>query len=72
MLFRSVVLGGDGDTNAEGSDPTTTLRVSAFELLRALGGRRSVDQLRGLDWTGPPRLEIFALFGTPRATDLVE
>lgn len=29
-----------------------TLTASPFELFRALGGRRSLEQLRGLDWEG--------------------
>jgi uncharacterized protein (TIGR03083 family) len=33
-------------------DATVRLRGSAFELLRATTGRRSVEQLRALDWEG--------------------
>lgn len=36
----------------EGSD--LTLRASAFELARAMTGRRSIAQILAMDWTGEP------------------
>ena len=35
--------------------PATTLRASAFELLRAATGRRSTAQIAAFGWDGPPR-----------------
>jgi uncharacterized protein (TIGR03083 family) len=55
---------GDGE-------PASTVRLSAFELLRSMG-RRSERQLRALDWDGEPRLDVFTLFGPPREDDLEE
>lgn len=55
---------GDGE-------PSATVRLTAFELLRAMG-RRSERQLRALDWDGEPRLDVFTLFGPPREADLEE
>ena len=37
-----------------GEDPEVTLHLSPFEALRALTGRRSLDQLRGYDWGVDP------------------
>ncbi|MGH3519392.1 MAG: maleylpyruvate isomerase family mycothiol-dependent enzyme [Haloechinothrix sp.] len=49
-------------------DPAGTLRVSSFELLRAVSGRRSEAQIRALDWdTDPgPWLGALSLFGGSR------
>ena len=49
-------------------DPGTTLRTSAFELLRAATGRRSLDQIRAFGWEGTahPELVVMVIF-TPRA-----
>lgn len=33
-------------------DPAAALRATAFDLLRATGGRRTMDEVRALDWTG--------------------
>ncbi len=54
-------------TWADGA-PGTTLRTSAFELLRAATGRRSLDQIRAFDWEGiaHPELVVMVIF-TPRA-----
>jgi uncharacterized protein (TIGR03083 family) len=35
-------------------DPSATLRTSTYDLFRALHGRRTVEQVRGLDWSGDP------------------
>ena len=50
-----------------------SLRVSRFELFRALSGRRSPAQIRAWDWTGEPDpyLSMFAPYGV-RADALVE
>lgn len=44
-----------------GGEPTTVLRTSAFELLRAATGRRSADQIDALDWDGTPHPEMVVL-----------
>lgn len=59
-----VVGGGDGETDmgaillgAEppmGGTPEATVEAPAFELFRALTGRRSADQVRRYSWTGDP------------------
>jgi hypothetical protein len=50
--------------------PATTLRVSAFELLRAATGRRSAAQIAAYDWDGPahPEIVVMPIF-VPRAED---
>ncbi len=50
------------------AEPGTVLRTSAFELLRAATGRRSLDQIRAFDWEGVvhPELVVMAIFA-PRA-----
>lgn len=63
----------DGEERVIGAgEPSSTLRISPFELFRAITGRRSARQIRAMDWSGPPRLDVFGLFGEPRADDLVE
>jgi uncharacterized protein (TIGR03083 family) len=42
-------------------EPRTTLRASAFELLRAATGRRSHDQIAALGWTGAPQPDVVVL-----------
>jgi len=44
---------GWGCTAGEG-EPEIELRASAFEVFRSFGGRRSLDQIRALDWSGDP------------------
>ncbi len=52
---------GDGE-------PGTTLRTSAFELLRAATGRRTLDQIRAFDWDGMAHAErVVMVIFTPRA-----
>lgn len=36
-------------------DPKASVRAEPFELFRATGGRRTVDEVRNLDWTGDSR-----------------
>ncbi|WP_460518553.1 maleylpyruvate isomerase family mycothiol-dependent enzyme [Flindersiella endophytica] len=66
----SVIVDGDEQVLGDG-EATSTVRLTAFELLRAMG-RRSERQLRALDWDGEPRLDVFTLFGPPREADLEE
>src|SRR5215210_1639491 len=49
------------------------VRADQFELVRAMTGRRSVDQMRGFDWHGEatPELLVLPIF-TPRSAPLVE
>ncbi len=52
------------------SEPTSTLRVSAFELMRGSTGRRSQAQLDAWEWIGPARGELVVMpIFTARATD---
>jgi uncharacterized protein (TIGR03083 family) len=55
---------GNNTVTAGEGTPGATVRGSAFELLRALTGRRSTDQIRALDWDGDaePYLAIFATY----------
>jgi hypothetical protein len=39
-------------------EPVATLSASTFELVMALSGRRSADQIRELDWDGDATLFI--------------
>ncbi len=56
-------------TYGEGA-PATTLRVPAFELLRAATGRRSAEQIEAFGWDGPTRVDVVVLrIFTPRTTD---
>lgn len=68
------VVAGDAELVA-GTDPAVTLELSPFEALRALTGRRSLDQIRLYDWgTDPaPWLPAFS-WGpfVPSPVDLVE
>lgn len=56
-----------------GDDPKATVHVSWWELGRVVTGRRSIDQVRALDWSTDPEpwLDNLFVFG-PRDTDLVE
>jgi uncharacterized protein (TIGR03083 family) len=64
----------DGTFVLGGGERSGTLRTTRFELLRAITGRRSREQVRALDFDGPPLDElIFANeFFTPAARDIVE
>ena len=53
--------------------PVATVEASRFELLRAMTGRRSLDQMRAYGWEGAPCPERLVLpIFTPRADALVE
>ncbi len=66
----------DGEQKVVGpGEPEATLTVSWFDLLRAVGGRRSREQVTALDWSGgapEPYLQAFTLFGTFRDSPLDE
>jgi len=52
----------------------TTLRVSRYEFLRTITGRRSRAQIEAMDWDGAPRVDDlcgYAIF-RPAAVDIVE
>ena len=55
--------------------PAATIKIEPFELMRALTGRRSRDQIRAYDWSGDPEPYVpafqFAFF-TTRPDDLDE
>lgn len=54
-------------------DPAATVRMSDYEMARAVLGRRSVAQLRAYDWEGDPEpyLPHFPVFDPPEY-DIVE
>jgi uncharacterized protein (TIGR03083 family) len=66
---------GDRTWRSGEGDPAVRLPLEPFDALRSLCGRRSLDQIRGLPWTGDPEpyLEAFT-WGpfTPPATDVAE
>ena len=55
----------DIDRTIGEGEPRATLHTSTFELFRALHGRRTVDQVRELDWEGDPDpwMSVFFIFG---------
>ena len=63
----------DGSVVAGGDEAPTSVSTSSFELVRALTGRRSRDQVRGYAWSGDPGpyLAHFSAYGT-RAEPLAE
>jgi uncharacterized protein (TIGR03083 family) len=63
----------DVDVIVGEGEPRATLRTTTFELSRALHGRRSLGQVRALDWDGDPSpwLDVFFLFG-PADRDVIE
>ena len=48
--------------------PAASVGAPAFELFRALSGRRSLDQIRAFDWEGDPEqyMEVFSPFEPPK------
>jgi uncharacterized protein (TIGR03083 family) len=62
-----------GDATYGPADATVVLRGEPFELYRALLGRRSAAQVRGLDWDGgaPDDLGSLTRFG-PAVADVIE
>jgi hypothetical protein len=63
-----------GETVAGSGEPTTTVRTSRFEIVRAGVGRRSYDQIAAWDWDGRFGAETLVLprFAPPRSTPLDE
>lgn len=66
-------MSSDGREWILGDDPSVTLKADAFELMRAIPGRRNADQVRAYDWSADPEpfMPSFFLFG-PRSDPLVE
>lgn len=83
---RSWVTGGEGSTDLQavlmgadppwsGAEPTGSVEAPMFEWLRALTGRRSLDQVRAFKWSVDPEPYLAAFtFGPfrPAATDIPE
>ena len=62
---RTVTLGA--------GDPGATVRASRFEVLRAMGGRRSADQVLAYGWDGDPTPYVALMSSyASRAEPLVE
>jgi uncharacterized protein (TIGR03083 family) len=69
-----VVRAGDWERRS-GDGDAVVLQASAFELFRAVTGRRSLNQIRQLDWSGDPEPFLRAFeWGPfhPAADDLIE
>lgn len=69
-LDRRLRLGGDpavrlvadGDTFVAGEgEPAASVRASTYDLVMALSGRRSADQIMALPWDGAPERVVGAL-----------
>jgi uncharacterized protein (TIGR03083 family) len=62
-----------GVTTFGTGEPAITVRISRFEFLRAVTGRRSLEQIAAYEWDGvvEPATLVLGLF-TPRRTPLVE
>jgi mycothiol maleylpyruvate isomerase-like protein len=59
---------GDSEWVVGDGIPQATVTAPAFELFRALSGRRSIEQIRAFDWDGDPEpyLKVFSPFEAPR------
>jgi uncharacterized protein (TIGR03083 family) len=59
------VITEDIDQSVGQEKPIATLRTSTFELFRTIHGRRSVDQVRAMNWEGDPEpwIPLLFLFG---------
>lgn len=70
----TVVVDAAGDEWTLGTGGTVaTVRAGRYELFRALGGRRTLDQIRSLTWTGEPEriVRLVSRYGVPD-TPIVE
>jgi uncharacterized protein (TIGR03083 family) len=70
----ALTVGTDGYNRVFGAgEPAATVSGDAYEMARAFMGRRSLDQIRGFDWTGEPvpYLPHFSVFA-PRTDALIE
>lgn len=66
------VVTDDVDRQVGKGDPAATLRTSTFELFRTLHGRRTVDQVRAMEWDGDPDPWMPVLFVFGPAERVVE
>ena len=62
------------DVVAGKGEPGASVAAAAFELFRAMAGRRSRDQVAAFDWTGDSAsyLDSFCVFGPLREQDLYD
>jgi|SRR4051794_17954685 uncharacterized protein (TIGR03083 family) len=70
----AIIVHHDGTTDTLGTgEPVASLRIDHFELMRALTGRRCVEQIAAYDWDGAfaPEHLVLARF-SPRPDPLVE
>ena len=67
------VVAGRADWVIGDDSPAAVVRMSEYELARAVLGRRSIDQIRAYDWEGDaaPYLPHFPVFNPP-TVDIVE
>jgi len=71
----ALVLVTERDERVAGVEPTAArVRASEFELLRAMTGRRSVEQIEAYDWEGEPVVDriVFVPMFHPLVDPLVE
>jgi len=52
----------DIDRQVGRGEPAATLRTSTFELFRTIHGRRTVEQVRAMEWSGDSDPWVSALF----------
>ncbi|MEO8322801.1 MAG: maleylpyruvate isomerase family mycothiol-dependent enzyme [Actinomycetota bacterium] len=62
-----LVVGSSGRWPAGKGEPQATVTAADVELLRALTGRRTEDEIRALEWDGDPEtfLPYFSAYGHP-------
>ena len=67
------IVAGRADWTIGDGDPAATVRLTEYEMARAVLGRRSLDQLRAYDWDRDPEpyLPYMAVFDPPDY-DIVE
>ena len=67
------IVAGRADWTIGDSDPAATVRLTEYEMARAVLGRRSLEQLRAYDWDGDPEpyLAHMAVFDPPE-NDIAE
>jgi uncharacterized protein (TIGR03083 family) len=54
MEKAAAVLSGEAPPLVSDASPEGVLKVSSFELMRAMSGRRSLDQIKAFDWSIDP------------------
>lgn len=61
------VVAGSQSWELGNGPPSATLKAEPFELYRALGGRRTDDEIRSLGWecVPDPYLRVFSMYGKP-------